>query len=63
MAYSARAVMVRLGFAQVQANYPDLLILDEPAASLNPLERRDALDVMSKLRKNATIFLHKLYPG
>ncbi len=37
-------------------NYPDLLILDEPAASLDPLGRRDVLEVMSKLRKYATIF-------
>ena len=46
----------RLGIAQAQVNYPDLLILDEPAASLDPLGRRDMLEVMSKLRKYATIF-------
>lgn len=46
----------RLGLAQAQVNYPDLLILDEPAASLDPLGRRDVLEVMSELRKYTTIF-------
>ncbi|HSO26930.1 MAG TPA: ABC transporter ATP-binding protein, partial [Anaerolineales bacterium] len=29
----------RLGLAQAQVNYPDLLILDEPAAALDPIGR------------------------
>jgi len=46
----------RLGIAQAQVNYPDLLILDEPAAALDPMGRRDVLEVMERLRKHATIF-------
>jgi ABC-2 type transport system ATP-binding protein len=46
----------RLGIAQAQVNYPDLLILDEPAASLDPMGRHDVLEVMERLRKYTTIF-------
>jgi len=46
----------RLGIAQAEVNYPDLLILDEPAAALDPMGRHDVLEVMEKLRKYTTIF-------
>ncbi len=46
----------RLGIAQAQINHPDVLILDEPGASLDPLGRRDVLEIMQCLRQNTTIF-------
>lgn len=46
----------RLGLAQAQVNRPELLILDEPAASLDPVGRRDVLTIMERLRDHMTIF-------
>ncbi|MCK6212020.1 ABC transporter ATP-binding protein [Georgenia sp. EYE_87] len=46
----------RLGIAQAQIHRPELLILDEPAAALDPLGRRDVLDIMRRLRESATVF-------
>lgn len=46
----------RLGIAQAQINYPDLLILDEPASALDPIGRQEVLKVMERLRKHTTIF-------
>ncbi len=50
--------MQRLGLAQAQVNNPELLILDEPAASLDPMGRRDVLEIMSRLRdeQGTTVF-------
>ena len=46
----------RLGIAQAQINKPDLLILDEPAAALDPMGRLAVLRIMERLRERATIF-------
>jgi ABC-2 type transport system ATP-binding protein len=46
----------RLGIALAQINDPHLLILDEPAAALDPLGRQEVLQIMERLRRRTTIF-------
>ncbi len=46
----------RLGIAQALAGDPSVLLLDEPAAALDPLGRRDVLEIMQRLRGDKTIF-------
>jgi ABC-2 type transport system ATP-binding protein len=46
----------RLGIAQAQINEPELLILDEPAAALDPMGRYDVLRIMEQIRERSTIF-------
>lgn len=46
----------RLGLALAQVNYPDLLVLDEPASALDPIGRHEVLEVMERLRAHTTIF-------
>jgi ABC-2 type transport system ATP-binding protein len=46
----------RLGIGQAQVHHPALIILDEPAANLDPMGRRDVLNIMEELRGHATVF-------
>lgn len=46
----------RLGLAQALISEPDLLILDEPAAALDPQGRHDVLGIIEDLRGSTTVF-------
>jgi ABC-2 type transport system ATP-binding protein len=46
----------RLGIGQALAGDASVLLLDEPAAALDPLGRHDVLELMSRLRGDKTIF-------
>ena len=46
----------RLGIAQALIGRPQVLLLDEPASALDPVGRRQVLELMAGLRAHATIF-------
>jgi ABC-2 type transport system ATP-binding protein len=51
----------RLGIAQAQVHEPELLILDEPAASLDPMGRHDVLEIMQRLRERGTTVFYSTH--
>jgi ABC-2 type transport system ATP-binding protein len=46
----------RLGIAQALVGSPAVILLDEPAAALDPIGRHDVLELMRRLRGETTIF-------
>ncbi len=46
----------RLGVAEAWVGRPDVLILDEPSAGLDPEGRHEVLDLLDRLREDATVF-------
>ncbi len=47
----------RLGIAQALVNHPEVIFLDEPVSALDPIGRRDVLDLLNNLRQEATVFM------
>lgn len=47
----------RLGIAQALINNPEVIIMDEPVSALDPIGRKEVLEVIEKLKTNHTILL------
>lgn len=51
----SRGMLQRLGLAASLVAEPELLLLDEPCSALDPLGRREVLDLIARLRGDATV--------
>ncbi len=52
----SRGMRQRLGVAQALINAPQLLLLDEPTGALDPMGRKDVLELIASLRGRTTVF-------
>ena len=55
----SRGMIQRIGLAQAIINEPELLLLDEPAATLDPIGRRQLREIIVRLRdRGTTVFIN-----
>ena len=53
----SRGMRQRLGIAQALVNRPAVLFLDEPVSALDPIGRKEVLDLIEGLRGQCTVFM------
>ena len=52
----SRGMKQRLGIAQALLHTPSLVLLDEPASALDPIGRKDVMDIIRNLAGTTTVF-------
>jgi ABC-2 type transport system ATP-binding protein len=53
----SRGMRQRLGLAQALVNRPEVLFLDEPVSALDPVGRKEVLELIGRLRGQSTVFM------
>ncbi|HEX4795842.1 MAG TPA: ABC transporter ATP-binding protein [Humisphaera sp.] len=55
----SKGMLQRIGLAQALVNDPELVLLDEPTDGVDPVGRREVLDVLGRLREQGkTVFIN-----
>jgi len=52
----SRGMKQRLGIAQALINDPKIILLDEPVSALDPIGRKEVIDIIMKLKGKVTVF-------